>query len=37
MNLADALERVRNMIRKLEKDNEPKEVSPEQAEVIRKR
>lgn len=37
MNLADALERVRNIIRKLEKESEVKELSPETATLLRKR
>lgn len=37
MNLAHVLERVRNIIRTLEKNNEPKVVSPEKLEVIRRR
>lgn len=37
MNLAHVLERMRNIIRTIEKDGGPKEVSPEKLEVIRRR
>lgn len=37
MNLADALEKLRNIIRDLEAESEIKEVSPEKVEEIRRR
>lgn len=37
MNLADALEKVRNIIRRLEKESEVKELSPEKVAEIRRR
>lgn len=37
LNLADALERVRNIIRELEKDLVPNEPSPEKLAVIQRR
>lgn len=37
MNLADALERVRNIIRELENELIPKEVSPEKLAQIQRR
>lgn len=37
LNLADALERVRNIIRKLEKESTPYELPPEKAAVIQRR
>lgn len=37
MNLADALERIRNIIRTLEVEVTPKEVSPEKLAVIQRR
>lgn len=37
MNLADALERVRNIIRDLEKELKPKQLSPEKLAVIQRR
>lgn len=37
LNLADALERVRNVIRELEKDLVPNEPSPEKLAVIQRR
>lgn len=37
LNLADALERVRNIIRKLEKESIPTELPPEKLAVIQRR
>lgn len=37
MNLADALERIRNIIRNLEVELTPKEVSPEKLAAIQRR
>lgn len=37
LNLADALERVRNIIRKLEEESTPLELSPEKLAVIQRR
>lgn len=37
MNLADALERIRNIIRALEIEVTPKEVSPEKLAVVQRR
>lgn len=37
LNLADALERVRNIIRKLEKENKKTELPPEKLAVIQRR